>query len=306
MVRLLSFLLVLVLSRPALARERLGPAVHPAPKPLAVLQGDSRLEQKVTLRLPKRSLAWIAAELSRLTGARITTRSEVADEPALVYVTDRPAREVMQHLAMLFDYRWARSEKAGALAYELYQTAQAKREEETLRGREREEALQRLMARVRRAIESGLRPDRSEWKGLSWPLLHVAALVRPEQWQALVDGEVLYFSTGGEPGTVGLPEAVARELRDARPSLERSRYLDPQPSDEGRARRLQLEARMQAEWASAPSVRVAIALRHSSDSSEGAEDYFSLSIVPTPAGVRGEDGDPWRRVPDDYYTSSYP
>jgi hypothetical protein len=50
-------------------------------------------------------------------------------------------------------------------------------------------------------------------------LLRVPAGLTPAQWDALVEGETLRFSTRPEPGTQPLPPAAAAALRRARPSL---------------------------------------------------------------------------------------
>src|SRR5687767_12746892 len=83
----------------------------------AALAGDARLEKKVTLKLKKTPLSEVTAELGRLAGVTLRTTPETADEPAVVHVTDQPAREVMRQLARLFDFRWARSGQAGEYRY---------------------------------------------------------------------------------------------------------------------------------------------------------------------------------------------
>src|SRR5438874_7688722 len=67
---------------------------------------DSRLAKPVTLRLKRAALSEVLAALQRETGARMTATTDTADEPALVYLTEQPARAVMRQLALLFNFRW--------------------------------------------------------------------------------------------------------------------------------------------------------------------------------------------------------
>src|SRR3989442_308933 len=64
-----------------------------------ILQQDPRLDHKVTLRLKKSSLSAVAAEMRQQAGVEMTAAADVADEPAIVYAAEQPAREVMHHLA---------------------------------------------------------------------------------------------------------------------------------------------------------------------------------------------------------------
>src|SRR5688500_6125608 len=83
----------------------------------AALIADARLDKKVTLKLRKAPLSEVTAELGRLAGVTLQTTADTSDEPAVVHVTDQPAREVMRQVARLFDYRWARSGQAGEYRY---------------------------------------------------------------------------------------------------------------------------------------------------------------------------------------------
>ncbi len=110
---------------------------HAAPSVL----DDPRLERRITLRLTKRSLTRVLAELGSAAGVTMTARPEIADEPAIVFVRDQPVREVMRQLGELFDYRWMRLHKDGREEFQLVQDLKSRRTEEELRAREENQAL---------------------------------------------------------------------------------------------------------------------------------------------------------------------
>jgi hypothetical protein len=128
-------LLAAALPAAVLAAPRPGPAVHPAPTIPAFYDADARLAKRVTMRMAKSPLAKIAAALQRQTGVRLEAMGEVADEPAILFAFDRPLKDVMVHLALLFDYRWDRlaTDAPGGWRYELRQDRDAKAREQALR-----------------------------------------------------------------------------------------------------------------------------------------------------------------------------
>jgi len=66
------------------------------------------LEKPVTLTETKISLGELVAKVAAETGVALTAHREVADEPVLVIVKELPARELLEQLAELLDYRWSR------------------------------------------------------------------------------------------------------------------------------------------------------------------------------------------------------
>ena len=122
---------------------------------------DPALRTPITLHLGKTPLSEVVAELGRKAGVPLQTSADAADEPAVVWVTNQPARDVMRHLAELFNYRWRRSGTQDAPRYELYQDLKSKQEEEALRRADRLRALQGLMAAIRYRAELAGRPART-------------------------------------------------------------------------------------------------------------------------------------------------
>ncbi|MFN3649635.1 MAG: hypothetical protein ACK47B_08635 [Armatimonadota bacterium] len=173
------------------------------------LPTDPKLAERITLRLRKAPLSRVLKEVSRETGAALSASAEVADEPAMLYVTDRPASEVLRQLALLFNYRWARRRINGAPTWQLYQDLKSRKEEEALRDGGRARALAALQSslgeELRKTLEDPFPHRRS--------LLLAASLLRREHWQALAEGELLYFSSPSEPGSLPLAPEIAAGLR---------------------------------------------------------------------------------------------
>jgi hypothetical protein len=172
------------------------------------LADDPRLDQKTTLKLQKAPLSEVTAALGRAAGVTLQVTPDTADEPALVHVTDQPAREVMRQLARHFGYRWSRSGQAGEYRYELYQDLNARQAEEALRRQDRVRALRALQADLpkRRELYRERPNPREE------ATLRMALALTPAHWDALASGRVLAFSTGQEAGAIPLPRAVAGEV----------------------------------------------------------------------------------------------
>jgi hypothetical protein len=242
-----SLLVVLCLGAPAHALP-----THPT------LAGDARLSAAVTLQSPKAPLSDILRQLGEKVGVKITASAEVADDPAILFAKERPAREVLTELAALFTFTWRRSGREGAYSYELFQDLKSRRAEEALRVGEAGLAIegirrgiqQRLAlaskppavllqtaerydaaARERRldALPRGPEYDLMRAEKSSWPirelasdywrmLLRLAASLTPEQWASLLTGDPLWLGTSPGPGIAPLPQVFVRAVRETPPS----------------------------------------------------------------------------------------
>src|SRR5437764_9162709 len=92
-------------------------AVTPAPyafpedtkkAPASALAGVEALDQPVTCSETKIALGDLVGRVAADTGVKLTTAREVTDEPVAVAVKAMPARELLEQLADLLDYRWSR------------------------------------------------------------------------------------------------------------------------------------------------------------------------------------------------------
>jgi len=133
-------------------------ADEPAGRVTDVLGADRRLDKSVTLRVKRDPLSDVVSELRRQTGVRIEAAAGVADEPAIVFVSEQPARDVMGQIAALFDYTWRRYGASGAYRYELYQDADSRKEEERLRAEELRRLKEALRSQIDRYVRLSGRP----------------------------------------------------------------------------------------------------------------------------------------------------
>src|SRR5437016_4801804 len=77
-------------------------------RPRSVLEGVRGLEKRVTFTETKIPLGEIVQKVAEETGVKLKAAKDVADEPVAVVVKEFPARELLEELADLLDYRWSR------------------------------------------------------------------------------------------------------------------------------------------------------------------------------------------------------
>src|SRR5215208_4075745 len=101
-------------------------AAEPAQQPQSALTGVAALDKTVTYTELKIPLGELVEKIAADTGAPLTAARDVADEPVAVVVKELPARELLEQLGELLDYRWSRRSSAGARSvdswsYEIWQ-----------------------------------------------------------------------------------------------------------------------------------------------------------------------------------------
>src|SRR5687768_13352923 len=74
----------------------------------SVLAGLQKLQKPVAYSETKIALGDLVNQVAEDTGTRISASKDAADEPVAVVVRDIPARELLEQLAELLDYRWSR------------------------------------------------------------------------------------------------------------------------------------------------------------------------------------------------------
>jgi hypothetical protein len=178
----------LVLALSSFAEQAAAP--HPS-----VLAGAAALEKPVTYSETKIPLGELVQKVAADTGVKLTAARDVADEPVAVVVKQMPARELLEQLAQLLDYRWSRhsgvvrraysvSDKGGPASdpsgYEIRNTHSAPTPTfeiwQDLAGKQREASLRRaaiagVEARFQRALEA----------------LITTASLPPEEIQQIID-----------------------------------------------------------------------------------------------------------------------
>jgi hypothetical protein len=244
-------------------------AAAPTPRHRSALEDVKGLEKPVTYTETKIPLGELVQKIAADTGAPLTAAPEVADEPVAVVVKDLPARELLEQLADLLDYQWARQGKPGALRCEIRQDLASRQREEALR--------QALSAAVEKCFQEQVRR-----------CVEVASL-SPEQTQALLDDD------------------ERRQMERAKLSPEQLKALASSPQEEERARRVEAARAVSApipriiarllgrltppEWA---TLRTSASLTFSTDSQPGelplpaeiARDLRAARPTWYPPGVR--------------------
>jgi beta-lactamase regulating signal transducer with metallopeptidase domain len=117
-----------------------------------VLEKVSELDKPVTYTETKIPLGELVQKVAADTGAPLAAAPDVADEPVAVVVKDLPARELLEQLAALLDYQWARHGKEGAWRYEVWQDLASKQREEAFRQAALAGAQARLQAQIAQAV----------------------------------------------------------------------------------------------------------------------------------------------------------
>src|SRR5204862_1953721 len=110
------------------------------------------LDQPVTYTETKIPLGELVQRVAVDTGAPLTAAPEVADEPVAAVVKALPARELLEQLADLLDYRWSRRGKEGAWRYEIWQDVASQQREAAVR----QAALAGAQARLQEQIDESI------------------------------------------------------------------------------------------------------------------------------------------------------
>jgi hypothetical protein len=177
---------------------------------LAQTPADRRLDRRVSLKLKKAPLSRVTEELSRLTGATLHADPAVADEPVVLWVTEQPARAVMDQVATLFDYRWERTGAAGSYRYRLHQNRKSAEEEERLRQADYRRAFDALRKELERELRFGPGIGAAEAERMQaerQAIRQVAGKLSPDDWRLVAAGDTLRYSS--------IPEHAARPLTAA-------------------------------------------------------------------------------------------
>lgn len=220
--------------------------------PTSPLAEEEALRRLVTVRNKMILLPDLLREVGKQTGVTLTCGRELANDKLTVFVKEKPAVELLGHVATILMGEW-RKTKDG---YLLVQTAQARKWEEELLAWERENRLQdarktvetymkqsqrnyaelvREVRQQREAREAGRPPDvlvtptgerirvvgpvrspgEDDYADLHNYLLgRVLSGFTPAQWQAFWQGETFVAATFDLPGALRLPPETLQWLRE--------------------------------------------------------------------------------------------
>src|SRR5437879_2243087 len=99
----------------------------------SVLAGEAALDKPITYTETKIPLGELVQKVAVDTGVSLSASPGVVDEPVAVVVKQMSARELLEQLAELLDYRWTRRGKEDDPHYEIWQDLASKQREEALR-----------------------------------------------------------------------------------------------------------------------------------------------------------------------------
>lgn len=138
---------------------------------LAALPDDPTLSTPITLAVKGETLADIMDEIEKQAPVSLRVSSYVAEQKATVLVDEKPLREIMDRLALLFKLRWRASESNGKRTYELYQDLKTRLEPEEQWRKAFAQAIREMDAAARKkaavkAVDDRLRPIRDAYKAL--------------------------------------------------------------------------------------------------------------------------------------------
>lgn len=114
---------------------------------------DDRLAKAVIFESKCDSLAEVCASLTKQTGVQVYAGRSVADDNVTLYMTNRPARDVMRSLTRLFGYLWHRTGTNGVYTYTFEQEMKDQVAEDKLRNEDVSSALAKVVEASKRPSE---------------------------------------------------------------------------------------------------------------------------------------------------------
>jgi hypothetical protein len=181
-------------------------------RPRDAIDGIAGLQKPVTFTETKIALGELVERVATDTGVALGAATDVADEPVTVVVNEMPARQLLEELASLLDYRWRQRgseresgreengrrqrpkprehspEARHATPFcEIYQDVGARQREEALRQSARDRVARMLQQEIRGAIEMAALPTDTlqtivkEGESLRWRSARTADEARRKQ-----------------------------------------------------------------------------------------------------------------------------
>jgi hypothetical protein len=145
-----------------------------SPPQMSVLKNMTELEKPVTYNETKIPLGELVQKVAVDTGVPLAAAQDVADEPVAIAVKEFSARQLLEELAHLLDYRWSRRKRRGGWRYEIWQDAASKQREEALRQSTHADIEKRFQDEIAHYVEIASLPqgrfealleDLEKWRG---------------------------------------------------------------------------------------------------------------------------------------------
>jgi hypothetical protein len=198
---------------------------------------DARLVRTVTIGVKGMAFSDLCKKVTDETGIELKAGRSAADDKVTLFCKNKPLRDLMRQINLVFGFHWLRSGEPGAYRYELMQDLRSQLMEEELRNKDRNEALIAMdqeMERFRKYL--GMSPDELRSKaetaspedkqlleklaGEGWAAAQIYSQLSPDQMNALRSGEALNFGAwprdNQTPVPPGLEQGVLSSLNDAR------------------------------------------------------------------------------------------
>lgn len=197
---------------------------------------DARLQRKVSLAIRGMAFTDLCRKLTDETGIAFSAGRDVAEDKVTLFCKNRPLRDILRQITVLFNFTWDRSGVEGEFAYKLKQPLRSELLEEELRNRDRDEALLALdremdafrellalspeEASQRAASASGEEKKRLEaLAGNGWGPAQLYGRMSSADLTALRDGQRFAFGTLPIGPMMPLPPELERNILASQPDV---------------------------------------------------------------------------------------
>ena len=189
---------------------------------------DSRLSQKFTFGVKNLPFTDFCKQLGAKSEVSFAADQYVADDKITLFCTDRPIADILQQIAILFDFTWERTGSAPAYRYLLTQSREARLKEAALRARENDSGLALLDKEMEQyrpylgltigqldnliASSTGVEKERARYfRNVQMSPATVFLTLAPAGREALSKGTTLMFSSQSA-GPQALPSNLTQAL----------------------------------------------------------------------------------------------
>ncbi len=135
-----------------------SPFDEPKPRIPAEISSDRRLDTKVTISVRCMNMKQLFADLSAKTGVKVTANRQLWGERPVVFLHDKPLRDVMIEISALYGYHWFVTGHKDAWSYELSEDLVHSKRRDQVRDSQEEAKAKALLDAIEEA-SAALRSD---------------------------------------------------------------------------------------------------------------------------------------------------